>query len=454
MMQRMVRHREGRPHTVDGPDEASVWTVPAWRRAFPAAVVSRLGDVVFDLTMVLWISTDLAVGRPWAPAAVSGVLIAAAVPTLVVGPLAGVVVDRVDRHTVMILSNLVQAVTIGSLLIVPALGGRLGMTAALLWVYTVVVVSNGAGQFFNQARTTMIAGTVSPEQRPSAFSALQASAATCRIVGPPLAAPLLFSVGVSWAIGINAVSFLASTLLLSGIRWSSRPEPEASSESFVRSLRDGAVFVVQDRVLRAIVLAVTVVTLGSGAINVLEVFFIRDVLRVDADLLGVMMMAEAIGVILGSLLAPAVGRRLSGPAVFIWGLAVAGVLLMVYSRITDFGPALLIFFVAALPIAMVNAFIGPLFIQSVPSAMLGRASAAVNVLPTIASLIAMGAAGWLVSTVMRGLDVRILGTTFGPVDTVFFLAGALFLGTALAVWRPLLHASATATAAGHESRRM
>src|SRR5690348_18470932 len=56
--------------------------------------VSYLGDFVFDTTLVVWIATQLAVGQPWAPLAVSGVLVAATLPIFLVGPIAGVFVDR------------------------------------------------------------------------------------------------------------------------------------------------------------------------------------------------------------------------------------------------------------------------------------------------------------------------------------------------------------------------
>jgi hypothetical protein len=59
------------------------------------------------------------------------------------------------------------------------------------------------------------------------------------------------------------------------------------------------------------------------------------------------------------------------------------------------------------------------------------------VFPTVANLVAMAVTGWLVSTALQGLDVHALGTTFGPVDTVFTFAGLLILVTALAVWRPV-----------------
>ncbi len=64
-------------------------------------MVSLIGDRVFDLTLIVWIATIIA-RRPdgsfesWAPAAVSGVLVAASVPTVVFAPVAGVFSDRRD----------------------------------------------------------------------------------------------------------------------------------------------------------------------------------------------------------------------------------------------------------------------------------------------------------------------------------------------------------------------
>ena len=54
--------------------------------------VSAVGDTVFGTTLVLWVSQVLAGGRSWAPAAVSGILVAAAAAFALVGPVAGVVI--------------------------------------------------------------------------------------------------------------------------------------------------------------------------------------------------------------------------------------------------------------------------------------------------------------------------------------------------------------------------
>ena len=56
--------------------------------------ISNVGDYAWDTALVLWVASFLVAGQSWAPLAVSGVVLAAAIPQIVVGPLAGVFVDR------------------------------------------------------------------------------------------------------------------------------------------------------------------------------------------------------------------------------------------------------------------------------------------------------------------------------------------------------------------------
>ena len=71
--------------------------------------ISRLGDTVFDFTLLLWIAAVLARQEPWAPLAVSGVLVAQTLPMILVGPVAGVFVDRWDKRRLMLWMDLLRA---------------------------------------------------------------------------------------------------------------------------------------------------------------------------------------------------------------------------------------------------------------------------------------------------------------------------------------------------------
>jgi MFS family permease len=72
--------------------------------------------MVFLITVMLWIATEIANGPPWAPAAVSGALIASAGPALVIGPFAGVWVDRWNRRRIMLTADAARFVLIACLL--------------------------------------------------------------------------------------------------------------------------------------------------------------------------------------------------------------------------------------------------------------------------------------------------------------------------------------------------
>src|SRR6185437_6299146 len=86
-----------------------------YARLWYGQAVSVVGDAVFDTTLVLWISTKLAKGQSWAPAAVSGIMIAMFGAVMVVGPLAGVFVDRWHRRRTMLRSEVIRALLVGGL---------------------------------------------------------------------------------------------------------------------------------------------------------------------------------------------------------------------------------------------------------------------------------------------------------------------------------------------------
>lgn len=419
------------------PSQRDLWRSRDWRWTFVAAVLSRLGDVVFDLTVVLWISTQLAAGQSWAPAAVSGVLICAAAPVLLVAPLAGVVVDRTDRRRVLLLSNLVQAVTVGSLVPLAAGGLGLGVQAQLVWVYAVVLVSNSAGQFFQQARIAMIAATVQPELRARATSAQMGATSVLGVLGPALSAPLFFGAGAQWAIGVNAVSFVLSSQCLRRVRWDAQPTPGSRDLTFGQSFLEGLRVVRGSRVLVVLTGALAVAGLGSGMINVLEVFFVTDVLRVDASHVALLLSAFAVGTILGAVIAPHVDDRLGSRSAFVLGLALCGLLLSLYSRATSLTVAVVLILASAIPLAVVNTVMFPMILAAVEPSVLGRATVILTAVPTAMSLGSMAAAGWLVSGPLVGLDLDLGFTRVGGVDGAFLLAGVLFVLTAALAGRCL-----------------
>src|SRR5215469_5482767 len=170
---------------------------------FAGSAISSIGDFVFSTTLVLWIAVILAKGQSWAPLAVSGVLVATTVPSILVGPFAGVFVDRWDKRRTMLVTTVLQAIVVALLL--PASGivslpflpqGAIPANWTLALIYAVVFLVNVANQFSAPASTALVGDIVSEPDRPRAVGFLQGIFALSIIVGPPLAAPLLFAFGV------------------------------------------------------------------------------------------------------------------------------------------------------------------------------------------------------------------------------------------------------------------
>lgn len=409
-----------------------------WRRLWLGQAVSITGDYIFDVTVVLWISTVIARGKPWAPAAVGGALIAAAVPALVVGPLAGVFVDRWNRRRTMMTADAARALLIVALILLPTAGRGLPVGVQIGIIYAALAAASCFAQFFNPARMAVIGAVVDQADLPRASGLLQATGSFASIIGPPIAAPLLFVLGVQWALVINAASFAVSFLMLQGMRIPAEGESSrAVRASFSAEFLAGVRFFRGSPVLITLTVGVVIATLGTGALNALAVFFVPVNLHVGAKWLGTLIGGIGLGAIAGALLTGPVARRIPPARIFWLGLILAGAALVGLSRTSALAPAILACVLTGVTIGMVNSVITPLLLGATPQHLLGRVTGVINPVQQLASILSMAAAGFLASTVLRGMHVVIAGVTFGPYDTIFGVAGLLFVAGGLASIVPL-----------------
>jgi MFS family permease len=398
-------------------------------RLWMAGAVSSVGDVVFDTTVLLWIATVLAKGESWAPAAASGVLIAVLVPTIVVGPLAGVYVDRWDTRRTMLWADAIRALLIGSLVALPLLPhGVLPVTAQLVMVYAVIVVNTIVSQFFAPARFTINADIVPESDQTRAAGITQSTSAAAGIVGPPLAAPLLFTAGVEWALLLNALSFVFSYVMIRSVR---TPEVRARTPAagertrFWEEFRDGLRTIVRSRVVLAMLITAVLANIGVQVFNALGLFFVVVNLHTPARFFGLQDTFLGSGVIAGAAAAAWLGARF-GPARTMWlSLLLFGLVFGVYARLSSFPVALGVLLLAGILLGAMNTTVSPVLLRAVPREVLGRVFA--TFIPSIRSLgiVGVAVAGWLSSSVLHGLDASVLGVHFGTYDTIFLAAAAV-----------------------------
>lgn len=403
-----------------------------YTRLWIGQATSSIGDSVFTTTLVLWVVTDLARGKPWAPAAVSTVLLSAGVAVLAVGPVAGVFVDRWDSRITMMRTDQIRAAIVfllTALSFVPAHDLPIGAWIGI--ICTVVIALNGAGQFFVPARTTVVRDLVTGDaDRTRAAGIAQATGQTASIVGPPLAAPLLFTVGLQWGLLFNALSYVVSFVTIRSIRVPGQdafPKPAGRKTSFRGEFVAGLRFFGRSRLLVTILSIAIIGQIGVSALGALDVFFLTRNLHAPLKLYGYMGTALGVGGIVGAVMAGRIVEKIGVRTTAWLGLIVGGGLLIIYSRQVVFIAAVALLFLAAIPITALNTAMAPMLMGAAPREYLGRISAVFQPSTQLASMLATLISGWLVSSPLRAFAGSVAGVRFNSIDLVFGTAGLVIV---------------------------
>lgn len=411
-----------------------------YTRLWFGQAVSSVGDAVFSTTLVLWVATVLGKGQSWAPLAVSGMVVASSVAVLVIGPLAGVFVDRWDKRATMLRSEVFRGGLVAVLTAVTFLpAGFLPTGVWLALIYATVLLLHAAGQFFSPARFAVLADLVTGDaDRARAAGIGQATGETAWIIGPPLAAPLLFATGLQWALLFNGLSYAVSYVAIRSIRGREAGPASAAPGGAHRpaerrrgglrgEFTDGLRFFAGSRFLVALLLLSVIGQFGIGALGTLNVFFATDNLHADAHLYGYLGMAMGLGGITGALCGGRVVQWIGARRTTWIALLVSGVMLFAYSRQTGFPGGVALLFVFTVPLTMLNTAMSPLLLAAAPPEYRGRVMAVFYPVTKLASMLSAALSGWLAGSLLRDVGGSLGGFRFGPVDTVIAVSGLIVL---------------------------
>ncbi|HEV7127782.1 MAG TPA: MFS transporter, partial [Ktedonobacterales bacterium] len=318
-------------------------------------------------------------------------------------------------------------------------GGRLGPLVQLGAIYAIVVLAGGCAQFFNPGRLALVGDIVAERERSRASGMTQTVSALSFVIGPALAAPLFFAAGVRWALLINALSFVVSFVALRAVRAPpvARGVAPGQAGNVGGEFRAGLRFFARNRALMTILITIVLILLGGGALNALDIFFVTQNLHVAPRLYGNLEAAYGAGAVVGALLATLVARRLGAARLFWLSVLLMAAAVVVLSRLTSYYPALVVQFLIGVPNAAMNAAVGPILLHVTPRQLVGRMAAIINPVATLVGLLSAGLAGYLLSGVMHDFHATLFGLTFGPVDTIFAVAGAIGMLGALYAWAGL-----------------
>ena len=236
------------------------------------------------------------------------------------GLISGVVIDRVSRRDVLLLSTLLLALTLG---IIPVAHSYDRLSLELLFV---VALTAGALTVFSEiAFLAFVPALVDSARLTRAQGMLETSQSLAHIVGPGLAGWLVASLTAPIAIAGDAASFLFAAAAVALIppsrgRLSHRPV----SGSVITEISEGAKAVLHNRRLRSVTLCTASFQFCFGGfVAVYVVFFVRYVSD-DPIVLGLTLGGGAVGGVLGALASPLLGSRLGSARTMYWAVLVGG----------------------------------------------------------------------------------------------------------------------------------
>src|SRR6476646_8256549 len=364
----------------------------SFRQVWLGQVVSQMGDW-FDTIALLTILLKLTdSGR-----AVGLLLVARFLPSFLLGSLSGVVADRFNRRSIMIISDLLRAVVV--------LGFLFVRRADQLWIiYFLTVMQLALSTFFEPAKTAIIPSIVSDRELVAANALSSVTWSTMLTIGAAIGGVVTGWLGTDVAFILDAMTYLLSAALIASVRIPKRPPRQKGKLTVGRALGitqtiEGARYVKHRPRVLALLLVKPAWGLGGGILTLLAVFGekIFPIGRDAATGIGVLFAARGIGTAVG----PIVARRISGEGKKSMQISIGvafligGVFYMAFGWATSFVVALIVLGLAHTGGSVLWVFSTVLLQRGVEDNFRGRVFAAELALLTLTMAISNYATGEL-----------------------------------------------------------
>lgn len=334
--------------------------------------VSKLGTAVFDIAIVLWMTSHSVT------ASVIGlVMMAAQLPEIVLSPLSGSIVDMTSRKKVLVASDLVSGLIIVGIGAACLFGpDRTSLQFGL--IVSGAICIGVSDSFFNPAVSSFIPELTPPERLQGVNSLYRFLTTAATFLGQFTAGMLFAALGAPVLFVLNGLSYLFSSASESFIvsPWKEPGPNEAQKDPFaglLRNLREGLAYIREQEELRNFLLILCLYHFFISPFTVILPFYVSDVLKTSPAWYGYFMAAFGVGLMIGFMLAGLLKPSPRGQSVLTTGclgISAAGYLfigLFPYAGLT----AVLILMIGT-AIAMIVVTLNTIIQLATPNAIQGR----------------------------------------------------------------------------------
>jgi MFS family permease len=402
-----------------------------YRYTWIGQVVSEIGDHFNNIAVFALVMEKSGSGL-----VVSGIMLSRAIPAVIAGPIAGVALDRFDRRSIMLASDLVRAAVAAAFV--------LTIHQPRPWLlYLLSGILMFASPFFTSGRAAILPTIATEEELHAANSLTQTTQWATLTVGTMLGGLGAAHFGYAWAFVLNSLSFVFSAACIWRLTGRFRapathdaaselqrapspgPQPSPSGGRLARPWRE---YIEELAYLRSVPLMVGIAmisvgwALGGGAAQILFALFGEQVFHRGAEGIGSLSGFAGLGLLAGGAVGHLAGRRVSFRGykrVVTVSYIVHGVTYMLFSQAATYWLALVTMMLSRVGMSTTTVLNSAQLLRHTPDRFRGRVFATMESLRWSVMIVSMAAAG--------------IASQYFSARTIGLVAGAFGSATAL-VW--------------------
>ncbi len=385
-------------------------------RLWLAQLISQFGDRIHQLALIGLVAKI----APGSTMALAKVMACTILPTFIIQPFAGVLVDRWDRRTILFVSDVIR----GSLvLLIPF---YFMAPKSMIPIYVIVFLVFSFCRFHVPAKMSIIPDLVHSENFLKANSLITTTGMIAAGLGAALGAFLVEYYGARNGFIIDSATFFLSAMFvfhISGHRSSNNDAACSIKKTSVWvEMKEGFHYIWQHKEIRFVINAFFVLFASAGAVYVVIVVFIQQTFNSVTKDLGVLAISLVAGLFAGVVVYSKWGTKIKWHKVVFSCLMAGGVVLVIF--------ALMVHQYANLPMAMGLAFawglvISPIFVASNTVVHLvsdekkrGQVFSALEIVIHFAFLITMFLSSWLSEIVGPFWILTVVGSVTGLIGFI------------------------------------
>jgi MFS family permease len=349
-------------------------------------MISFIGDYFVMLAM------PVAVNRLTGSAMMVGLsFMSTALPGLLLGPVAGVFIDRWDRRRVMIVADLIRGLLVLIMLSVHS--------AQQIWIYYLVgFLLACTSQFFFPARNAVLPLIVKDADDLLAANTLMQIVQTVGfLVGPALAGFAIGLYGESVAFIANSIGYFASAVAVLFMVVPHTAVQRAASGAFqavISELRVGLAFLFTNTTTLGVMIMLSICQLGIGAFIVVWVPFLQRYYHQGAEGVGLIDSFFGAGMVLGGFLLGMMSRRVRKTRLAPIAMLIMGLIAAPIGYSPNYFTLLVLNFLFGIALVPLQSTLATLLQRAVPDEKRGRVSSSLNAMVNAGGLISMAFAAF------------------------------------------------------------